>query len=266
MALIDPVFTANTTRGTANINTRCHSPLTGVGHWCGSPLGMAAVTTPPAGTDVLLSPGCHPKTPLHYSQPCDHQHLGHWQNIKRQMDGKVPGWPDHSAGDVSFRCQRDWTHIYSGLFQSFSWPWGQVLFTDTCLILGNNLKQTFNFFFFNTRYNKNVLKAENSCLTIFDIFFFLSTVSLAVPFDWVFLPLCSPQQLLFHYWGFLRNVMLPEFIFILRNWSTRAIAWKENDICEEWLWALNKIEEEQIGGQKARIPVGHLVSLRTFSI
>lgn len=129
---------------------------------------------PPAGTDTLLYPGCDAKTPLHSSQPCDRHHVCHWHDLKRQMDGEVPGWPDHCAGDVSSRCQRDWSHIYSGLFQCFSWPWGQVLLTATCLMLGNNLKQTFfNFFFFlNTKYNKNVLTAENSCFTILDIFFF----------------------------------------------------------------------------------------------
>lgn len=142
LALIHPVFTPNTTKGTANIPTWCHGPLTAVGHWCGSPLGMTAVTTP----------SCRHRHPPVSWLPCQNTPAlipallsGHWQNIKRQMDGKVPGWPDCSAG-VSSRCQRDWTHIYSGLFQCSSWPWGQVLFTGTCLMLGNNLKQILRFF------------------------------------------------------------------------------------------------------------------------
>lgn len=143
------VFTPNTTKGTADSTTWGHSPLTAVGHRCGTLWGWQQWPPPPAGTAILLSPGCTAKTPLHCSQPCHHQHLCRWQNLKRQMDGKIPGWADHGAGDVSSRSQRDWTHIYPGLFQCFSWPWGQVLLTAICLMLGNNLKQTSKLFFFN---------------------------------------------------------------------------------------------------------------------
>lgn len=188
------VFTPNTTKGTADSTTWGHSPLTAVGHRCGTLWGWQQWPPPPAGTAILLSPGCTAKTPLHCSQPCDHQHLCRWQNLKRQMGGKIPGWADHGAGDVSSRSQRDWTHIYPGLFQCFSWPWGQVLLTAICLMLGNNLKQTSKLFFFLIK-KKNVLTAENSCFTIFDIFFSYPQsllLFIALPHDWVFLPLCFP--------------------------------------------------------------------------
>lgn len=70
--LIHPFCTPSTAKGTAHITTRCHSPPTPVGHWCGSPPGMAAVTSPSCRHRPRPVPWLQCQDTLH----CDHPSPG----------------------------------------------------------------------------------------------------------------------------------------------------------------------------------------------
>lgn len=195
----------------------------------------------------------------------------HLQDLnKTKRNGwKLPRCQDHGAVDVLSQCQRDRTDIYSELFQCFSWPW-RAGTAATCMMLPNNLKLILFFFFFFFE-SPNIAKTyfQHRTPVLLSLTWFFSypqslLLFIAIPHDSLFLPLSFPPS----YLSTTGNVALPEFTFIHRNRSTRTFAWKQNDNCEDphgrWTW--NKIEERQIGGQKARIPWGHLISSMAFSM